>query len=156
MTLKIAGFDILVDDDMADTVLQHKWHVQSRHRGIYFAASMGQGGGKKKTVFLHRFIMGDPKGKFVDHKFGNHFDNRRENLRICEGCENSRNTKLFATNTSGYRGVTRRGKKWEANIKCNNRLKYLGRYSTPEEASAVYEETAKKLFGEFHREAEDK
>jgi hypothetical protein len=153
MTIKIAGFDVIIDDDMAETVLQYKWHVQSRHRGIYFAATIA-GEKRKKTVFLHRFIMGNPEGKFVDHRFGNHFDNRRENLRICDVRENSRNSKLFATNTSGYRGVTRRGEKWEANIRCDNRVKYLGRYNTAEEASAVYEEAAKELFGEFQREAE--
>jgi hypothetical protein len=151
MTINISGLDVLIDDDMAETILRYKWHVQSRHRGIYFAASILGKGGKKRTVFLHRFVMGNPPGKMVDHRDGNHFDNRIENLRICGNAENSRNRKMLARNTSGYKGVTRRGNKGEVNITFENQHKYLGRYDTPEEAAAVYEKNAKELFGEYHR-----
>jgi hypothetical protein len=152
MTIKISGYDVLIDDDMAGEILKHRWAVQSRRHGIYFAAKIKGAGGKKKAIFLHRFIMGDPKGKMVDHKFGNHFDNRRENLRICDSPENSRNAKIPRTNTSGFKGVTKRGKKWEANIKFDNKLVYLGRYDSAEEAAVVYEKKAKELFGEYYRE----
>jgi hypothetical protein len=60
---------------------------------------------------------------------------------------------MLARNTSGYKGVIRRGKRWEANVMFENQRKYLGRYDTPEEAAAVYEKNAKELFGEYHREA---
>jgi hypothetical protein len=130
MTIKISGLDVLIDDDMAESILSYKWHVQSRHRGIYFATSITEKGGRKKTVFLHRFVLGNPPGKMIDHRDGNHFDNRRKNLRICRNAENARNSKLFVTNTSGYKGVTKRGNKWEANIKFNGRHKYLGRFNS--------------------------
>jgi hypothetical protein len=153
MTIKISSYDVLIDDDMADEILQYKWSVQSRRHGIYFATKIKGPNGKNKVLFLHRFIMGNPKGKMVDHKLGNHFDNRRENLRICENPENSRNAKIPRTNTSGYKGVTKRGNKWEANIKFDGRRIYLGRYETVEEAAMVYEKKAKELFGEYYREA---
>jgi hypothetical protein len=152
MTIKISGYDVLIDNDTADEILRYKWTLQSRRHGVYFAAKIKGPDGKKKVIFLHRFIMGDPKGKMVDHKSGNHFDNRRENLRICENPENSRNAKIPRTNTSGFKGVTKRGKKWEANIKFDGQPIYLGRYETAEEAAMVYEKKAKELFGEFYRE----
>ena len=153
MTIKITGLDVIVDDDMRDKLSQYKWSVQSRKHGIYFAAKVDCGDGKKKALFLHRFIMGNPAGKLVDHRDGNHFDCRRQNLRVCGIAENSRNTKTMVTNTSGFRGVTRRGKKFEARIHFNGRETSLGRFNTPEEASVIYEAEAKKLFGEFYREA---
>jgi hypothetical protein len=152
MTIKISSYDVLIDDDMADEILQYKWSVQSRRHGIYFAAKITGPNGRKRIVFLHRLIMGEPKGKIVDHKFGNHFDNRRENLRICGNTENSRNAKKPKTNTSGFKGVTKRGNKWEANIKFDGRLIYLGRYETAEEAAMIYNKKARELFGEFYRE----
>jgi hypothetical protein len=152
MTIKISGYDVLIDDDMAEEILKYNWTVQSRRHGIYFAAKMAGLDGKKRAVFLHRYIMGEPKGKVVDHKFGNHFDNRRENLRICGNQENSRNTKISKANTSGFKGVTRRGNKWESSIKIEGRYKYLGRFNSPEEAAAAYNDSASKLFGEFYRD----
>jgi hypothetical protein len=152
MTIKITGCDVLIDDDMAEEILKYKWSVQSRRHGIYFAANTVGPDGEKRVVFLHRLIMGEPKGKIVDHKFGNHLDNRRENLRICDNRENSRNTKIPRTNTSGFKGVTRRGNKWEANIKFNGRHKYLGRFNSPEDAAVAYNDSAKKFFGEFYRD----
>jgi hypothetical protein len=153
MTIKISGYDVLIDDDMAEDILKYKWSVQSRRHGIYFAAKTGGPDGEKRTVFLHRLIMGDPKGKVVDHKWGNHLDNRRKSLRICENRENSRNTKIPKTNTSGFKGVTKRGNKWEANIKFNGEHMYLGRYDTAEKAAEIYDKKARELFGEFYREA---
>jgi hypothetical protein len=153
MTIKIGGLDVLIDDEMAEVILSYKWHVKSRHRGIYFATSMPTENGGKKPVFLHRFIMGNPPGMMIDHRNGNHFDNRRKNLRICGNSQNSRNTKLFVTNTTGYRGVTRRGNKFEASIKFEGHWKYLGRFEKPDEAAAAYEKAARELFGEFYREA---
>jgi hypothetical protein len=153
MTIKISGYDVLIDDDMSEEILKFTWSVQFRRHGIYFATKITEPGGKKRTVFLHRFIMGNPRGKMVDHKFGNHFDNRRENLRICENKENSRNSKVPKTNTSGFKGVTRRGNKWEACIKFNGKLIYLGRHDTAGAAAAVYEKKARELFGEYYRES---
>jgi hypothetical protein len=146
MTIKISSYDVLIDDDMAVEIFRYKWSVQSRRHGIYFATKIKGPNGKKKVIFLHRFIMGDPKGKMVDHRFGNHFDNRRENLRVCGNPENSRNAKIPRTNTSGFKGVTKRGKKWEANIKFDGRHIYLGRYETVEEAAMAYDKKSKRTF----------
>jgi hypothetical protein len=154
MTIKIKGYSVLIDDDMAPMVLARKWHVSDRKRGIYFATSILFPDGKRRDVKLHRFIMECPPGLLVDHRNGDHLDCRRENLRVCTIAENTRNEPMLKTNTTGYRGVSfhkRRGK-YRAYIKFNNRYIHLGYFETLEAAAEKYKKTAKELFGEFYRE----
>jgi len=41
--------------------------------------------------------------------------------------------------------------RWHASIQKNGRPRYLGLFSTPQEAHAAYVDAARKLFGEFAR-----
>ncbi len=45
----------------------------------------------KKTLRLHRFIMGTPDGLQTDHINGNRLDNRKSNLRIVDANINTHN-----------------------------------------------------------------
>ncbi len=47
--------------------------------------------------------------------------------------------KLMKTNTSGYRGVSKSGKKWVANITINKKLIYLGRFKSAKKAGEAYD-----------------
>jgi hypothetical protein len=47
--------------------------------------------GKRKSFYLHRWVMGEPESLVVDHKKGNKMDNRKEMLRVCTQRENTRN-----------------------------------------------------------------
>ena len=51
-------------------------------------------------------------------------------------------------NTSGFRGVTRNGDRWQARIWVHSKKTHLGTYATPEEASAAYWAAKAKLHGE--------
>ena len=57
---------------------------------------------------------------------------------------------LNSSNTSGYRGVTyvKRGGKWQASYRHGDKLLYLGRYDTPEEAARAYDQTVFELKGD--------
>jgi hypothetical protein len=156
MTINIKGYDVIVDDDIAPMVLARKWHIADRKRGIYFSTSILFPDGKYRDVKLHRFILECPPGLLVDHKNGNHLDCRRQNLRVCTTAENTRNQPIHKTTTTGYKGVSvhRRSGKYRAQIRFNNRFIHIGVFSTPEEAAAAYDKTAKKLFGEFYREVQ--
>jgi hypothetical protein len=56
---------------------------------------------------------------------------------------------MFVTNTSGYRGVSYHKKvgRWRACIVVNNQQRFLGHFSTPEEAARAYDIAAKEHFG---------
>jgi hypothetical protein len=154
MTINIKGYEVLIDDDLAPMILARQWHISDRKRGIYFATSIKHPDGKSRDIKLHRFIMSAPPDSLVDHRDGNWLDCRRQNLRVCTNAENSRNTPRKKSNTTGYRGVSYapQSGKYRAGIKINGKQKHLGYFETAETAYMVYQEEAKKQFGEFYRE----
>jgi hypothetical protein len=92
-----------------------------------------------KRTRLHNFIMNNyNKNLDVDHINGNVLDNRKSNLKIVSHALNMQNyTKLFSTNTSGYRGVNKYRNKWQAEVVLNKKHYRFGIYNTPEEANNV-------------------
>jgi hypothetical protein len=111
-----------------------------------------------KLYALHRlayfFVTGvDPLEKQVDHINGNTLDNRFDNLRIATSAQNSKNQKKRKTNKSGFKGVCwhKKGKKWYATIRANNKQIHLGGYNSKFYAALVYARAAKHYFGEWRR-----
>ena len=150
MLINIKGIDVLVDDDDVERVLAHGWCPhRSAQSGVYFCASITAI--SNKPVSLHRFIMKlSPKdNKVVDHINGDTLDNRKENLRICTTKGNNRNSSTPRNNTSGYKGVTKRGKLYMAYIKVNYKQIRLNSWSTIEDAARMYDIAALYYFGEF-------
>jgi hypothetical protein len=47
--------------------------------------------------------------------------------------------KLSSSNTTGYNGVCKSGKRFQAQIGVDGKLKYLGRYDTPKEAALAFD-----------------
>lgn len=92
-----------------------------------------------------------PKEK-IDHINGITGDNRWINLREASNSENSYNRKKSSKNTSGYKGVHKKGKKWIAQIQINKSKIYLGIFDSKEEAHKIYCEKSKELFGSFYRD----
>ena len=54
---------------------------------------------------------------------------------------------LRSDNSSGFKGVTRAGTKWQASIRRNGRPLHLGLHSTPEAAAHAYDQAALELYG---------
>lgn len=46
---------------------------------------------KRRKIYMHRFIMGEPYRKVVDHLNGNGLDNRRANLKTATYMQNAQN-----------------------------------------------------------------
>lgn len=109
----------------------------------------------KPVVFMHRLIMGFPKGD-VDHKKYRDeikvVDNRQGNLRVASRADNLRYRPKFKSKKYGrYKGTApnQRGRPWRANICLNRKLTYLGSFDTERQAAEAYDEAALKHFGEF-------
>lgn len=145
----------LVDDRDYERLTQRKWCADWSHpRQRYYAVRVQKVSGMNQKVYMHREVLGLSHGDGikVDHKNRNTLDNCRENLRIVSTNQNALNSKLYRTNTSGYRGVyrnKRRGKPWIAAIMVNYRNISLGSFATIEEAAKVRREAEAKHFGEF-------
>ncbi len=141
----------IIDHKDLKIVNQYKWYFM----GCGYAATRPWNKETKtySTIYLHRFLMGNPKNQ-VDHINQNKLDNRRKNLRLCSHADNARNSKHRANNTTGFRGVSTHydGKKFAASITINYKKIHLGLFKTKEAASKSYKAAAKKYFGVFASE----
>jgi hypothetical protein len=121
-------------------------------RGFY-AARSNCSTDRKRTILMHREVMGASPGTQVDHVNGDTLDNRRGNLRLATRGENQRNRGKTRNNKSGFKGVNWRKaeKKWHARIALNGKDHHLGYFSDRIEASLTYDAAAIKLHGNFAR-----
>jgi len=111
--------------------------------------------GKKKQIIMHRLVMNDPIGLQVDHINHNTLDNRRSNLRIVTGSENSQNRKgVNDKSKSGIRNVKWVGKlnKWEVRLRVNKKNIWIGSYDTKREA-AIFASKAREKLMPFSKDA---
>lgn len=92
-----------------------------------------------------------PQTRCVDHVNGDPGDNRWCNLREATHSQNQGNMRRRSDNTSGYKGVTRGSNNWRAQICVGSTRRYLGSFSTPEEAHEAYKKAAGAMFGDFAR-----
>jgi HNH endonuclease len=96
-----------------------------------------------------------PKAE-IDHKDCNPMNDTWDNLREATRGQNMGNCSRGWNNSTGYKGVQynpRWKKKYIAVITHNYKGRYLGSYSTPQEAHLAYARAAKELRGEFARTA---
>lgn len=106
----------------------------------------------KRTVYLHRFIMGAPKGLQVDHADGDGLNCRRNNLRLATRSQNCANAKKRRdAKTSQFKGVTFVCGRWQAQITVDGKQCRLGRFYSEEEAARTYDDAAERHFGVFAR-----
>ena len=89
----------------------------------------------------------------LDHRDLCKSNNKIKNLRRSNKSNNGANRPPQATNTSGYKGVFwhKRGQKWMAQVRCRNKLHYLGLFSSKVEAAKAYDAKAIVLFGAHAR-----
>lgn len=106
--------------------------------------------GKKRTIQLHRRLVGTPTGLVTDHINGNRLDNRRCNLRVATYSQNNANSR-DRQRKGKYRGVYWHGRahKWCAQISVNGHVRHLGLFEDPEDAAAAYDAAAKDAWADF-------
>lgn len=105
-----------------------------------------------KAELLHRLILNPENDQQVDHINHIRWDNRKCNLRICTNQENTRNTNLRSTNTSGTKGVSwdKSKTKWQAYIFVDATKIHLGYFSNQDEAIAARKAAELQHFGVFN------
>jgi len=100
-----------------------------------------------KPIRLHKLIL--PDALVVDHKNRDKLDNTRDNLRETTKKQNTQNCDKKPSNTSGYKGVSRKGTSWIAQISFNGVSIHLGSFVSAEDAAREYNKHALKIQGEF-------
>ena len=90
------------------------------------------------------FVTGAWPAVQIDHRNGVPEDNRLCNLREATHRQNHQNR---GNNTSGFAGVSfnKRARKWRAYRCVNYKVKHLGHFDTPEEASAAYKAACARI-----------
>lgn len=157
------GMVAIIDKEDYGKVCSYKWFAV-RSRGNYYAAAHGV---NRETIKMHRVIMGVVNSKIIcDHKDHNGLNNRKENIRICSNSENVKNTTSRKNTTSKYLGVcykpTRKRKlksghysiseytkKWVAQIQCNGKKFFIGRFLEEKQAALAYNKAATEKFNDF-------
>lgn len=139
----------LVDDQDYDLVKDHRWIW---HNYGYAYCRKGTG---HKSLLMHRLILGLDFGdkRQADHIDGNRLNNVRSNIRIVTAHEQKRNVKSLSRmrgkqTTSRYRGVCKKGSRWEAKIQHNGKTVYIGRFVDEKAAAQAYDLYSAILFGE--------
>lgn len=122
---------------------------------ITYRSGRGRGGSRTKDGYLqvrigrrvflaHRVAWVCAHGAWptnqIDHRNGQRDDNRLSNLREATQAENNQNQTAHAGTASGEIGVTwhKRDRRWQAQIRIDGRLHYLGQYLNRDEAVLAY------------------
>lgn len=123
---------IILDDDIHKYLIDNKIKLHLKKTEVaeiyYIMFHTRMIKGKRKLLYLHRFITNCPKGMTVDHINHNTLDNRRSNLRVCSMKDNNRNN----SKTKIHTGVcySKETNKYKAYING----KHLGYFNTQAQA----------------------
>lgn len=145
--LIIKEHKILVDDEDYEMVSRFKWHISKTNKNNFYAMRHVVVNGKATKVYLHREILGNPLFP-IDHKDQNGLNCQKENLRISDRSENGQNRRPYGA--IPYLGVSIHKTMFRVQIYFKGK-RYGGLYKTPEEAALVYNDYAKRLYGEGAR-----
>lgn len=144
----------MVDDADYEWLNQWEWYAQKGLLTFYAARRMtvSENTGHKQQ-YMHRLILNiSDKATVTDHIDHNGLNNQRINLRACSQQQNMMNHKI-QKHSSVFKGVSKEKNtgRWRGYIKVSGKRLHLGYFSSEEEAAFVYDEAAKKYFGEFAR-----
>lgn len=140
--IRVKGVNVLVSEEDVPLLNSYTWSIGTHG----YVQRWIRPNGKTLCVLLHRELLGLERGdrRIGDHVNGNKLDNRRSNLRIVDASGSSQN--VSGRGRSRFRGVylTRAGR-WQARVKFQGVMHYLGTYASEDEAAAVAESKRREL-----------
>ena len=83
------------------------------------------------------YMTGTSPNGDVDHIDRNRLNNRWSNLRDVDRSANSRNVRTRPDKSSAFRGVSKRGNRWQVVVRIDGRLKFLGSFDDEQKAGQV-------------------
>lgn len=89
----------------------------------------------------------------IDHVNMRRNDNRIENLRPATRSQNCSNKNARRDNSTGIKGVWLSRGRWQAAITKDGKRRYLGSFTSIEDAQAAYSRVATELYGSYARAA---
>lgn len=102
---------------------------------------------RAKFALAHGWMPGE-----VDHKDGNRQNNLLTNLRPANRQQQSQNRGPIKRKHALPRGVYPSGRRFRAMVQVDGKLRSIGSYGDPQEASTRVEEVLRELHGEFYRD----
>ena len=138
----------IVDAEDYERLNKYKWSLSGHECGSYGQRTESY---TRRSIMMHREIMGAPGHLVVDHINHNGLDNRKRNLRLCTQEENIYNSLPRRNCSSKYKGVYlhKRSKRYHAMIGYKGKRYYLGTFRDEIDAAKAYDKKARELFGEF-------
>lgn len=139
----------LIDIEDLERVLQYYWCQTSSG---YWETSFTTPEEATRRIKLHKFLTNTNSKIMVDHKNRKKYDNRKNNLRVCNKYENARNSSVAINNTSGFTGVSynQSRKRWKAAIRYKDTKEiFLGWYINKEDAIKARLKAEAKYYKEF-------
>jgi HNH endonuclease len=134
----------VVDREDAAQAFERLWHIHTSGSKVYLRALTTSG-----NLYLHHQIAGEPpSGLEVDHRSGNSLCNVRRNLRWSTRSQNCANSRRRHSK-SPFRGIYLVNNKWQAQIRVDRHMRYLGSFRDAADAARAYDRAALDAFGEF-------
>jgi hypothetical protein len=120
----------------------------------YYVIKLYDDNNIRKNLQFHRLIaihfIDNPNNyKYVDHIDQDKLNNNINNLRWCSASQNAMNKKKYKNNTSNFKGVLKRHKKFIAQIKFENITYHIGSFDDLNHAAYSYNIASKLLFKKF-------
>lgn len=130
------------DDNIFDFLIQWTWVLHRNGYAVRYTTHKG----KRLAIYMHNVITG---AKGVDHRDGDKLNNQRYNLRVCTQRQNRFNSVGKRNTTSRYKGVSKKGNVWRAQIAKDGQKHRLGNFPKERWAAYAYDIAARDLFGEY-------
>jgi len=144
---------VIVDDDDYDRVMEHKWSLVTKSGCEYSHRCVDSRRSRQVHQTLHYFILGikPKKGLEVHHRDGDGLNNTKANLVVLNRIQHRHTRGKPSNNTSGYKGVGKRGDRWVAKFKARGLWVHVGYFNTAREAAIAHDKFSVKMFGKDAR-----